>query len=108
MASEMETSKKDLSAAERDVLEERRRQVQVEGWTPEHDAEHCHAEMATAAACYVLSATSGFSAEEYSGDVPSAWPWDPKWWKPKDYRRDLVRAAALLIAEIERSDRDDE
>jgi hypothetical protein len=30
------------------------------------------------------------------------------WWKPKDRRRDLVRAAALIIAEIERLDRDAE
>lgn len=97
----------DLSPAARDVLAERRRQIEVGGWTPEHDSEHDVAELATAAACYVLSATSGFSAEEYAGDVPTAWPWDPKWWKPKGYRRDLVRAAALLIAEIERSDRDD-
>lgn len=33
------------------------------------------------------------------------WPWDREWWKPKDRRRNLVRAAALLIAEIERLDR---
>lgn len=97
-----------LSKAAADVLDERQRQIEVEGWTREHDAEHCHAELATAAVCYVLCATSGFSAEEYAGDVPSAWPWDPKWWKPKGYRRDLVRAAALLIAEIERSDANDE
>ena len=36
---------------------------------------------------------------------PSYWPWEPRWWKPKNPRRDLVRAAALLIAEIERLDR---
>jgi hypothetical protein len=104
---EQKSSNQQLSQAALDVLAERRRQIEVEGWTPEHDAEHCHAELATAAACYILGATSGFSSEEYAGDVPTAWPWDPKWWKPKDYRRDLVRAAALLIAEIERSDRDD-
>lgn len=33
------------------------------------------------------------------------WPWQRKWWKPKDPRRDLVRAGALIIAEIERIDR---
>jgi hypothetical protein len=36
---------------------------------------------------------------------PQQWPWLSKWWKPKDRRRDLVRAAALVIAEIERLDR---
>jgi len=33
------------------------------------------------------------------------WPWNMVWWKPKNYRRDLVKAAALLVAEIERLDR---
>jgi hypothetical protein len=33
------------------------------------------------------------------------WPWSVQWWKPKDRRRDLVRAGALIVAEIERLDR---
>ena len=33
------------------------------------------------------------------------WPWSLDWWKPKDPRRDLVRAGALIVAEIERLDR---
>ena len=33
------------------------------------------------------------------------WPWAASWWKPKNRRRDLVRAAALIVAEIERIDR---
>jgi len=33
------------------------------------------------------------------------WPWAEKWWKPKNERRDLVKAAALILAEIERLDR---
>ena len=39
--------------------------------------------------------------------APFGWPhtWDASWWKPKDRRRDLVRAGALIIAEIERLDR---
>ena len=35
-------------------------------------------------------------------DIP--W-WSKDWWKPKDKRRDLIRAAALIVAEIERLDR---
>lgn len=34
------------------------------------------------------------------------WPWDAKWWKPKNTRRDLVRAGALIVAELERMDRE--
>lgn len=33
------------------------------------------------------------------------WPWDESWWKPTTPRRDLVKAAALILAEIERLDR---
>lgn len=35
-------------------------------------------------------------------------PWDEKWWKPKNPRRDLVKAGALILAEIERIDRQSE
>lgn len=86
-----------FSCAARDVLAERQRQVEVEGWTPEHDDEHGTEEMAFAAACYV-------TADE--GDAPPAiWPWDWNWWRPKDRRRNLVKAAALILAEMERLDR---
>lgn len=33
------------------------------------------------------------------------WPWEAQWWKCAHPRRTLVKAAALLIAEIERLDR---
>lgn len=85
------------SDALRDVAAERRRQIEREGWTPAHDDKHEFEELAFAAACYC-------TADE--GDAPPAvWPWDTSWWKPKDRRSNLVRAAALLLAEIERLDR---
>lgn len=43
--------------------------------------------------------------EYQKGGPTTVWPWDWAWWKPKNPRRDLVRAAALIIAEIERLDR---
>lgn len=106
-----------VTNAARDVLSERKRQIEVEGWNATHDDEHQggHGALATAAACYAMHA--GIDAAIGSGEtqqhartqahefVPKHWPWEPKWWKPKDRRRNLVRAAALLIAEIERLDR---
>jgi hypothetical protein len=89
---------RDVSQAALDVLAERRRQIEAEGWTPEHDDRHDNGEMARAAACYATASTDGYS------DVVK-WPWSGEWWKPKDRRRNLVRAAALLLAEIERVDR---
>ncbi|MGU1073095.1 hypothetical protein ACSENY_01055 [Pseudomonas aeruginosa] len=83
-----------------DVQAERRRQVEVEGWTPEHDDEHDNGEMALAAASY-----AAYAHIELSGDLPFCWPWDQQWWKPTTTRRDLVKACALGLAEIERLDR---
>lgn len=108
-----------LTKAAQDVLAERARQVNAEGWTPDHDDEHDTGELAIAAACYAAH-TGVDVAAHHPGTktdpaywrlsraqefVRSMWPWGAKWWKPKDRRRNLVRAAALLLAEIERLDR---
>lgn len=89
------------SRATADVIAERRRQVDDEGWDAEHDDQYQNSgQMAQAAAAYALRA----SPAQYN-HAHDLWPWSDEWWKPKDVRRDLVRAAALIIAEIERLDR---
>ncbi len=100
-----------VSAAARDVLAERRRQVEAEGWTPEHDDEHSNGVMATASACYALAAAAqspdiGQSWRmRFANAANDLWQWDREWWKPSDPRRMLVKAGALILAEIERLDR---
>lgn len=101
-----------LSKAAADVLAERARQIDSEGWSLEHDDHHQPGELAGAGANYALNAADQLSLfDGMSNDVPpdlDVWPSfeDSPWtWKPKDARRDAVRAAALLIAEIERMDR---
>lgn len=103
-----------MSKAIEDVIAERRRQIEAEGWTPAHDDRHVNLSLAQAAACYVehyVSRAGVFfkhGEERYQiAGVPYEWPesWAKEWWKPKTPRRDLVRAAALIIAEIERLDR---
>lgn len=87
-----------------EIAAERRRQIEQEGWTPQHDDdEHDNSEMAKAAACYALPAESRPASSLDA--APRLWPWSPEWWKPKGRRRDLIRAAALIVAEIERIDR---
>lgn len=89
------------TAAARDVLAERQRQISVEGWTPEHDDRHTTGALATAAGCYAM-----FTLAYPPGDPVSFWPWSTSWWKPSDEsRRNLVKAGALILAEIERLDR---
>lgn len=89
--------------AARDVLAERRRQIEVEGWTPEHDDEHNHGELALAASCYAEQGPEPYGVDYPA--IPVRWPWDADWWRPRDYRRNLVKAGALILAEIERLDR---
>ncbi|MGG9110100.1 hypothetical protein [Raoultella ornithinolytica] len=94
-----ELESRTVTAAAADVLAERQRQVTAEGWTAERDDGYQNSELADAAACYAIHAhNQGFS-------TPAHWPWSQDWWKQTSPRRDLVKAGALILAEIERLDR---
>ena len=88
------------------IAEERQRQIEVEGWTKEHDAEHTNDSLALAAVCYAIPK----ELRNYSycplrkERVPDLWPWGLECWKPcpKDRIRELVKAGALIAAEIDR------
>jgi len=111
----IDTSTRPVSSkAVDDIVVERQRQIQEEGWTPEHDDNHGDYSLAKAACAYALGATldtaeravmdtSGVSGTPFR--VKYFWPWNITWWKPTGRRRDLIKAAALIIAEIERIDR---
>jgi hypothetical protein len=103
-----------------EIKKERQRQVDEEGWTLQHDNGHRHGELAIAAGWYALNAPfvgdpdcigdpahGCHEAHELFASKYTAmrWPWSREWWKPKNTRSDLIRAAALIIAEIERMDR---
>lgn len=88
-----------------EIAAERARQISEEGWTPEHDDEHGHGEMAMAASCYAFASGHPLYEEHWDTTPPPWWKWDKRWWKPKGARRNLIRAAALIVAEIERLDR---
>lgn len=88
-----------------EIAAERKRQIEQEGWTPEHDDEHKYFEMARAAVCYAFGAYQSIITKKPA--LHEYWPkeWDKAWWKPTTPRRDLIKAAALIVAEIERLDR---
>ena len=90
-----------LTEAARSVLAERARQISAEGWTSEQDDAYNPGVLAEAGGIYALHAFDPFRAKE----APEGWPWSPGWWKPKDPRTNLVKAGALVLAEIERIDR---
>lgn len=100
-----------------EIEAERQRQRKVEGWTLAHDNEHTDGSLASAAACYALygsmrdddrAANEDLdNSEGFISILRSMWPdsWSRQYWNPKDRRRDLVRAGALIVAELERLDR---
>lgn len=80
------------------VLTERARQRRDEGFTDSGDDDYTDQELAYAAACYTIPL----------GPVNRAsfWPrkWNKDWWKPtpKNRLRELAKAGALILAEMER------
>lgn len=102
----------EVTEAVRLLAAERERQKSVEGWTEEHDDTHVAGEMALAAACYALpeearSYVRHVDRAENGGrdrvwEAPGHWPWEEFKPTPDDRVRELVKAGALIIAEIER------
>ena len=93
------------------VFHERLRQIFIEGFNADHDDEHKAGELAAAAACYASHAAAELDPFKGTaiGDIGASstnWPWHAAHWKPTGARRDLIKAAALILAEIEKSDRD--
>ena len=91
------------------IKAERERQIRDEGWTIEHDLEHTNNELANAAATYAMDADCRDALMHLVYDcellgIPPTWPWDEKYYKPtpNDRIRELVKAGALIAAEIDR------
>ena len=90
------------NAALRLIADERKRQVEAEGFTPEtDDRDNADLELAYGAAAYAASAAG-------DADASLFWPsgWNPYLFKPTGDVRDLVRAGALIVAELERRARE--
>lgn len=86
------------------IAAERKRQIEVEGWTADHDKEHYVGELVHAASCYLIYDYPHWAEDDSAIPIPNNWPWDFKWWKPtpNDRVRELVKAGALIAAEIDR------
>ena len=91
------------------IAAERERQRREEGHHDEDDDQHTTGELALAGAVYAMPhAHRRMVPAPGASAVPELWP--AGWaWKPSTRRRhDLVRAGALIAAEIDRLDRLDE
>lgn len=86
-----------------EIAAERSRQIESEGFSTVRDDQYVGGDLAWAAACYALSYWR--STVRGGSIIDRIWPWSLQWWKPRDRRRDLIKAGALIVAEIERLDR---
>ena len=98
------------------IAEERKRQIEKEGFDSKHDANdaaHGAGELSMVAEAYVRTASIQVSDDFYGlgrpegehDGLPEDWPssWDKAWWKPSDDPiRNLIKAGALIAAEIDR------
>lgn len=80
------------------IENERKRQIESEGWLPEHDDQRGPDELELAALCYR-------DAADENCELPAQWPWGPAHWKPKCRSRNLERAGALYQAAAEAAER---
>lgn len=113
------------------ITEERRRQIEEEGFDANHDAQHYGGELAMAAICFAAPKQIYFRANAASRDGfiyvdPFPETWDLSWDKRQEYGGDdlnddrlpdpasytqeeridlLVKAGALIAAEIDRLQR---
>jgi hypothetical protein len=77
------------------------RQIESEGFDDKHDDAHKSGELASAGAAYAMQAGCNISGwHGYDDGAPDLWPFEDEWWKPKGPHRDLIRAAALIVAQI--------
>lgn len=98
------TNMGDLSGAEI-IVEERQRQIQVEGYTNYEDEQRYETgneDLAIAGACYAFPAEYRNPDSAFMG-IPQQWPWDDTYWKPTPGNRvrELAKAGALIAAQID-------
>lgn len=86
------------------VLAERQRQISAEGYDSAHDDKAVReGELARAGATYASYAIE--TMPQCRELIRNDWPWNEDSFKPTAFRRDLVKSAALIVAEGERHDR---
>ena len=87
------------------IREERRRQIEQEGYNDMHDRHHTPQVLCRAAVGYALHEDPSKLVADAAANL---WPWSDEFWKPKDHLRNLVRAGALIAAAIDRLQKEGE
>lgn len=98
------------------IAEERKRQIEIEGYTDDHDLKHNPREFVHAAETYLMSSDLTLHSKEfgpsdnwhqtnepfYRNEIERSWPWEQESFKPTSDIRDLIKAGALIAAAIDR------
>lgn len=90
-----------------EIREERAHQVEL-GYDAEHDDQHCQGQLCAAAAVYADAASSlecGIESTDVMHNLEYRWPFDDGFRVFSSSRTYMLKAAAMLVAEIERYDR---
>lgn len=77
------------------IAEERQRQIEVEGYDAKHDFNEPLNSIVAAAISYAMVDINRRDAELW-------WNWGFRYWKPKDRKRNLIRAGALIAAALDK------
>lgn len=83
-----------------EVFVERLRQIVEEGHSVEQDDAYTDYQLPRAAVCYAIR---GAGLPPHKATL--YWPWNPATFKPAGDDRDLIKAAALILAELQRRQR---
>lgn len=84
------------------IAEERKRQIEAEGFTPESDLQYKNGELFYAGCCYHSAARLRESGCD-PRTPPTDWPFAKEFWKPSPDNRikEIVKSGALLQAHID-------
>ena len=98
------------------IAEERQRQINIEGYSEQHDMQHGPRVLIQAASTYLDAADLTLHSKEYDfsdswhetnepfywNEVRRTWPFEQDTFKHTTDIRDLVKAGALIAAAIDR------
>ena len=88
-----------------EIAAERAKQI-ARGYDASHDDEHKDESIVQAAVCYAIPHSLRGTMFPSTTFWQRVWPWALWHWDPKKPRREeLITAAALIVAEVERLDR---
>ena len=89
------------------IADERKRQMEGEGWTPENEDEYKEGQLAILASAYAIPPIAGEGSNDNRLSLALKSMWSLEGWElsPDGRIRELEKAGALIVAEIDRLQR---